>query len=416
MSSNASTKVSSSHSSQRHRRHHKHHQSAGRTLLILHCLNATFAFLSIGIFAAILPIWNANFFHSTGIVRGDWPDALPILPLFTTLVASLFYLTKLCVARRNRAKPSDYLRSRKKATAASSQTSKFHVYITLTTLTLLVTFLVLAGISGLYRFWRPAVITSSVELSSGTALSGLSLNTLSLRRDISDSNPVGLTPPTGEPSAAAPSQTTKASFQSCSFANAFTRRCNPTLYLIGDLQIAAITTGSLVWVLNLALIILQAREYQYQKRKHQRSLRAKAKAKFDVIEDEISKAEKGEYVTKKKIRYERRKGHSKASSDPSLVSEPASAASVTRPKRAHTNPGHRDLTTPTPLLVRPKQHHYDPGITPSRSRSTRQAQQVENVNAAPAPLQTPYSRAVEEARRNVKPAETMREWMDRRYS
>lgn len=419
MSSQASSKVSSSGFSQQHRRHHRHHKSAGRPMLILHSLNTFFSSISICAFMAILPIWNANFFHSTGIVRGDWPDALPILPLLITFMASFFNLTKLWLAHRKTTKSIDYLESRGKPSHPSAHLWKVQVYVTLTTLILLLTFLILAGVSGLYRFWRPAVITSSVELSSGGTSSSLSLNTLSLRRDISDSNPVGLTPPTSGPSGSGPSQTTKATFHSCTLTNMFTRRCNPTLYLIGDLQIAAIATGSLVWLINLVLIVLQAREYQYQKRKHQRSLRAKAKAKADFIDDEISKAEKGELSSRKKIHHERKKAHSKSSSKSSLASQPTantSVPSLTQPKRARTTSSEKVVSASDHTPVRPKQHYYNPEITPSRSRSVRQAQRDESTGLAPAPLQTTYSRAVEQARRNVKPAETMRDWLDRRYS
>ncbi|KAK5093790.1 hypothetical protein LTR24_003985 [Lithohypha guttulata] len=143
----------------------------------------------------------------------------------------------------------------------------------------------------------------------------------------------------------------------------FTRRCNPTLYLIGDLQIAAIATGSLVWLINLALVVLQAREYQYQKRKHQRSLRAKAKAKAGSIEDEISKAEKGEISSRKKIHHERKKAHSKSSLKSSLASQPTantSVPSLTRPKRARTHSSvdqgvsGKLSKTGMPVLLRPR--------------------------------------------------------------
>jgi len=404
MSSHASSNGSSGGSSRPHRRHHRHHKSAGRPLVVLHSLNTFFSLVTICGFAAVLPIWNANFFHSTGIIRGDWPDTLPILPLFITFTASFFYLTKLWLARRRTAKSIDYIKSRSKPSQPSAHLWKVQVYVTLTTLILLLTFLIIAGVSGLYRFWRPAVITNSMELSSGGASSTLSLNTLSLRRDISDSNP---------------SQTTKAIPHSCTLTNMFTRECNPTLYLIGDLQIASIATGSLVWLINLVLVVFQVREYQYQKRKHQRSLRAKAKAKFGPIEDEISRAEKGEISNKKKIHPERKDPRSKMSSDLSLASQPTAnnpCPSVTRPKRARTDSSYKVNAASDHTPVRPKQHYYNPQITPSRSRSTRQAQQEGNASLVPAPLQTTYSRAVEEARRSVKPAETMRDWLDRRYT
>ena len=415
MGSQTSSNMASSHSTSYHR--HKHHRSAGRPLLVLHILNSFFSFASISIFGALLPVWNANFFHSTGIAKGDWPDTLPLLPLCITFIASLLYLTKLWLAHRRRIKSIDYIKSRSTPRSPSPQSWKVQIYVTFTILVLLLTFLILAGISGLYRFWRPAVITSSVELSSGTS-SSLSLNALSLRRDISDSNPVGLTPPTNGPSGSNPSQSTKATFHSCTFTNIFTRACNPTLYLIGDLQIAAIATGSVVWLINLALIVLQAREYQYQKCKHQLSLRAKVKAKANYVGDEASRAEKGE-ISNKKIHHERGQAHSKPSSKSSLTSQSGSSNFIpplTRPKRARTNSSDRMNATPDHPATRPKQHHYNPEITPSRSRSVREVHQGGTANLAPAPLRTAYSRAVEDARRNVKPAETMRDWLDRRYS
>ncbi|KAJ9657426.1 hypothetical protein H2198_004301 [Neophaeococcomyces mojaviensis] len=396
-----------------------------------------------------IPIWNSNFFHSSGLLQGDWPDCLPLIPLLVTFIISLCFLVKLVLKRSKNGNTSseDYLKSRSRRSAPIT-TSKLHVYLSLTTLILLLAFLILAGISGVYRSWRPAVITSSAFVHPGNS-SKPTLSTLSfrhilnpVRRSISDSNPLAptLTPPTTTPQPSS-SNTSNQSVRACTLANVFTRRCNPTLYLIGDLQIAAVATGSLVWLLNLVLFTLQLREHQYQKRKLQRSLRAKAKAKLDIIieEDELSRSEKG--VSTKKIHHTRRtKSHAKSSSESSLTSTIPSTNGpqhLTRPTRAATTTLPRPNmsgtgTGNTAPLVRPKQHHYNPTISPSRrqaeadtdkkssSSTLDEYTQLYSNNHQPAfttaPLQTPYAKAVEEARKKVKPAETMRDWMAGRYA
>lgn len=430
-----SSKTSSQSSASRHSgaRHRRHRIVPDQVWAFLHSFNLTFAIVSIAIFITIIPLWNANFFHSTGVLRGDWPDGLPIIPLSITIVASSKYLIKSARSKRASSKPGDYLKSRQTA-RVTPNASKTTFYITLTTLVLLLTFLILAGISGLYRFWRPAVITSSIQLSSGAASSSVTLSTLSLRRVVRstpESTPTNpsLTPPSNTPLA----QNSKTTFHSCTLANVFTRRCNPTLYLLGDLQIAAISAASLVWLLNLVILVLQTRDYQYQKRKHQRSLRSKARSKLGLIEDEISRAEKGLSSTRKKIHHDRQRSHTKSPSTPSLIA--TEVPRVTRPARARTTiNGVRGAEGTVP---RPKQHYYDPKITPSRSRSTREPSNASDTTiysitspsdkAAPAngrhvgtvtPQRkepTAYSKAVNEARRNVKPAETMRDWLAGRY-
>lgn len=427
MGSSTSSHSSASRSSHGH--HRRHHKSAGKVLLFLHSFNLVFSLLSIGIFTAIIPIWNANFIHTSGLLRGDWPDGLPILPLSITLLTSAYYLVRLIHARRTSTKPDDYFKTRHTSHETPIATKK-SFFLIVTTLILLLTFLILAAISGVYRFWRPAVITSSVELSSGTASTSTTLSTLSLRhifRSISDTTPTspGLTPPKANPSA----QNSKPTFHSCTLANIFTRRCNPTLYLLGDLQITAISSAALVWLLNLIIFVLQIRDRQYQKRRQQRSLRAKARSKLDLIEDEMSRAEKGTSPAPKKIHHERRKRHGKSSSDSSLPSTKESL--VTRPARALTQPNIKIETDQN--LIRPKQHYYNPNISPSRSKGTREPvnfsdttiNHAEQASMKPATTQmrqisttTPqergrsaYSKAVEETRRKVKPAETMRDWL-----
>lgn len=424
MGSHSTSKTPSNNSSHRHRPRRKH-KSIRKPLFFLHIFNAAFCSISICIFAAILPIWNANFFHKTGLLRGDWPDGLCILPLFVTFVASVHYLLGLLITHRSStSKSSDYLKTRSKSVSTACKSLKLQIYLSLTTLVLLLTFLILAGMSGLYRFWRPSAINPSVNLSSGGDSTNLLGNLIG--RSILSSSSASLTSPTGSSSTSSTGQ--KATAQSCSLSNVFTRRCNPTLYLIGDLQIAAISTSVLVWIINLILLVLQIREFQYQKRKHQRSLRTKAKAKLEIIDDELSRAEKGHSPTKKKIHHERkeRSGHVRTNSDPSTHSSAYSEAvsktalttpPVTRPTRAYTNPmtfgnGMKEVSP----VIRPKQHHYKPNISPSRSRSIREQTEhsVENEHSYIYP-DTQYSMAVEEARKKVKPTETMRDWLAGRY-
>lgn len=424
MGSHSSSKALSNGTSHRHHLRQKH-KNVRKPFLVLHVLNAIFSLVSICIFAAILPLWNANFFHKTGLLRGDWPDGLSILPLFVALVASLHYLIRRLIAHRSRtSKSSDYLKTRSKSTYSACKPLKLQIYLTLTTLILLLTFLILAGVSGLYRFWRPSAMTSSMKLSYSDSSSNL-FNSLAGRSNL-NSSPTSLTPPTGSPSTSSTRQ--KATTQSCTLSNIFTRRCNPTLYLIGDLQIAAISISVLVWFVNLTLLVLQTREFQYQKRKQQKSLRAKARAKLEIIDDELSRAEKGHSPTRKKIHYERgvRNVHAKADSNQSTHSSAGLGTEsqimynthpVTRPTRAYTTPttsrnGMQEVHPP----VRPKQHHYKPNISPSRSRSVREQTgfEAENEHSYAYP-ETQYSMAVEEARRKVKPAETMRDWLAGRY-
>lgn len=428
MGSKTSSHSSGSRSSHGH--HRRHHKSSAKLLLFLHSFNLLFALLSIGLFVAIIPIWNANFFHKSGLLRGDWIDSLPILPLLITFLTSACYIIKLAHARWSETKPVDYLKSRH-ASLTTLNTSKTPLILTLFTLILLLAFLTLSATSGLYRFWRPDIITTSIKLSSGTASSSTTLSTLSLRyviQSVSGTDPAspGLTPPKSNPSA----HNSKVTFDSCTLANVFTQKCTPTLFLLGDLQITAISTSSFAWLLNLTILALQLRDRQYQKRKLQRSLRAKARSKLDLIEDEMSRAEKGIASSAKKIHHEKRRNQVRSPSVPRSAPY-GEIPRVTRPVRARTLSNAKEDIGDG--LVRPKQHYYDPNITASRLRSPRDpiggsAITVERVlplftNSASGRTKqfegsivqeqgrTAYSRAVDEARRKVKPTETMRDWL-----
>lgn len=395
MSTSSQSKSSSSHSNSR--RHQSHSpKSRSKLFTILHATSAALSFLSICIFIAILPLWTANFNFKSGFIKGDWPDALPLGPLFVFLCTNLYTILKPILDQRFRS--SDYLKARRKATTTNIKTTKIKLYLLLTTLFLLLSFLVIAGISGLYRFWRPAVITSSADLavSPASGASFLSSMTLHLRRDITGANPTSLTPASGGPS----STSETAALHSCTVANIFTRKCNPTLYIIGELQIAAITLASVVWLLNVILCIFAARDLQHQKRKLARSLRAKAKAKQEWIEDDLSKAEKGDWYDNKKIHHNKI-DHTRPEQQALFTTD-----TITLPIRAHTtNTVKVDTSKDINPSARPKLHYYNPHISPSRSRSVKQTESEQ---------ETRYSRAVEEARRAGRPAETMRDWLANR--
>lgn len=425
MGSKTSSHTSGSRSSHGH--HRRHHKSSAKLLLFLHSFNLLFALVSIGLFVAVIPTWNANFYHKSGLLRGDWIDSLPILPLLITLLVSACHLIKLSHLRWLGTKPVDYLKSRH-ASQTTSNTSKKPLFLTLSTLVLLLAFLTLSATSGLYRFWRPDVITTSIKLSSGTASSSTTLSLRYVIQSVSGTDPAspGLTPPKGNPSA----HNSKVTFHSCTLANVFTQKCTPTLFLLGDLQITAISTSSFVWLLNLTILALQLRDRQYQKRRLQRSLRAKARSKLDLVEDEMSRAERGIAPSAKKIHHEKRRNQVRSPSVPRPV-PPGEIPRVTRPVRARTLSNAKDDTGDG--LVRPKQHYYNPNITPSRLRSPcnpngDSATTIEKVlplftdsgsgrikqvggSVVQEQGRTAYSRAVDEARRKVKPTETMRDWL-----
>lgn len=411
MGSHSSSRGSSNDSSRRSSRRSKR-TSLGRPFLILHSISAVLSLIATGIFIAIIPIWSSNFFFAKGALRGDWPDALPILPLLLVLGVSTHYLIqKLLLKHRSDGKVTDYLKTR---CSASQAPSPLRLYLLLTIEILLLTFLVLAGVTGMYRFWRPAVISSAVQMNAMGSTTSL-VTTISARDSITSSNPTNLLPPSGTPSTNQPDQHQKSAIRSCSIANMFTRQCNPTLYMIGGLQIAAVVIGSLVWLLNLIILTLHLREYQYQKRKLQRSLRAKAKARLEALESDMSRAEKGDYsIEHKKIHHHKKeRKHDKLRSDPNSKSGSQTTIKsdlppVTRPHRAYTSPNSREVP-PDYSVVRPKQYFYDPGISPSRVRPARS--NSEGTISSNVGSQTPYSQAVQEARRSMRPAESMRDWL-----
>lgn len=411
MGSHGSSRGSSNGSPRRSSRRSRR-ASLERPILLLHIISAILSLISIAIFVAIIPIWSSNFVFARGALRGDWPDALPILPLLLALGINSHYLLQRVLRKRDlEGKGMDYLKNRSNV---STIPSPLRLYLLLTIEILLLTFLILAGVTGMYRFWRPAVISSAVQMNSMSSASSL-VTTLSARSSITDANPTNLLPPSGRPSASQPDQHQRASVRSCSISNVFTRQCNPTLYVIGGLQIAAIVVGSLVWLVNLIILSLHLREHRYQKRKLQRSLRAKAKARLEALEDNLSLAEKGDYSTRhKKIHCDKKeKRHEKSNSDSNSNAQTTTTSEapiLTRPHRAYTTPSSRTaLPAVNDSVVRPKQYFYNPDISPSRVRPTRSnsAKTIFNHSGS----QTRYSQAIQEARRTMRPAESMRDWL-----
>ena len=352
----------SSQSSPRHSSTRQHRsrisKSRSKLLLILNVWSAVISFVSTCVFATILPLWTANFNFKNGFIKGDWPDALPLGPLVVILSTNLYTILKPFLDQRFRS--SDYLKARRKVTISNIKIAKLKLYLLLTTLFLLLAFLIIAGISGMYRFWRPAVVTSSANLAMSPASGAnfLSSMTLHLHRDIAGANPTALTPPVADP----PSTSEVTAFHSCSIANIFTRKCNPTLYIIGDLQIAAITLASTVWLLNVVLCVFAARRYQHQKRKLARCLRAKAKTKQEWIEHDLSRAEKGGWssdIENNIVKLENARLEIQAQPIKDKLTQPTLAHTVSSVKAVNPEEIHPS--------ERPKLHYYNPHILPSRS-------------------------------------------------
>ncbi|RMZ75787.1 hypothetical protein DV738_g5272, partial [Chaetothyriales sp. CBS 135597] len=169
-------------------------QSRLKVKLSLYILTLLTSLVSLSLFAAAIPMWNANFFHAAGPVRGDWTDGLPLGPLGITILSMLAMLAYTLVKR--------------KAPSPSRATAALYVII----LVLLAPSLVLAGLGSLFRFWQGAPATSQ----SGEVR--------------------------------------------CNIMNIFTRVCQPVLYHVGALQIAALVFASLTWLLVFITLLVHMYE------------------------------------------------------------------------------------------------------------------------------------------------------------
>jgi hypothetical protein len=151
------------------------------------------ALVSVSLFAAAIPQWNANFFHNKGPLRGDWTDGISIGPL-----TFIFLSSTLCII---------HFLSRRKPMPPKVCVALFAI-----TLLSLGPSLFLAGHGSLFRHWR----APAVRNTSGVLV--------------------------------------------CNLLNVFSRECEPILYAVGELQIAGIVFGSLVWVSVFLLFLIALHE------------------------------------------------------------------------------------------------------------------------------------------------------------
>jgi uncharacterized membrane protein YagU involved in acid resistance len=182
-----------------------HQRLRRRFITILHGVSWLASVVAISLFAAAIPSWNQNFFHSTGPNRGDWTDGMPLGPL---TFAMLYHAIVLIQARMQKARRSDV--STSYGPSLSQPSLLIHTTVPCLVLLSLLPALLLAAYGSLFRFWQPAVRTQSGILV-------------------------------------------------CNTLNIFARECEPTLYDIGSLQIAGITFGALVWILHFALLLVSLR-------------------------------------------------------------------------------------------------------------------------------------------------------------
>ncbi|KAI1608830.1 hypothetical protein EDD37DRAFT_383493 [Exophiala viscosa] len=172
--------------------------------MILHGTSLTASLIALSLFAAAIPQWNHNFFHSTGPSRGDWTDGVPLGPLtvaliYHTVVLILPFIPKL---------PS--LQKMQTQTLGPKRSQLVHAVVSTLLLLTLFPALFLAGYGSLFRFWRPAMRASS-----------------------------GVIP--------------------CTMLNIFARECEPVLYHVGTLQIGGIVFGCFVWTSHFALLLVALR-------------------------------------------------------------------------------------------------------------------------------------------------------------
>ncbi len=175
---------------------------------VLHIASLVFTFLSMSLFAAAIPRWNANFFHNTGPSRGDWTDGMPLGPL----VFALLYHTGTLIHSRSiqKIRPSNTNNTLPNNTLTSRRTLLIDAAVSSLILVTLFPSLFLAGYGSLFRFWRPAMRTQSG----------------------------------GVP---------------CTMLNVFSRECQPVLYSVGNLQLAGIVFGCTVWMCHFALLLVTLR-------------------------------------------------------------------------------------------------------------------------------------------------------------
>ncbi|OAG38170.1 hypothetical protein AYO21_07630 [Fonsecaea monophora] len=183
----------------------RHYRLRRRFITALHLASLLASLIAISLFAAAIPRWNANFFHNTGPNRGDWTDGMPLGPLTFAFVYHAIVLGQQRRQQNSRSTEDSSLRP-----SLSRRGLIIHTTVPILVLLSLLPGLLLAGYGSLFRVWQPAVRTQSGILV-------------------------------------------------CNMLNIFTRECAPTLYDIGNLQLAGIAFGTVVWSLHFALLLVSLR-------------------------------------------------------------------------------------------------------------------------------------------------------------
>lgn len=178
-------------------------RSRRRLTTILHITSLFASVVAISLFAAAIPRWNANFFHNKGPQGGDWTDGMPLGPL---AFAFLYHTIALIHARISKTRRA----SLGSLASLPRRTLLIHAAVSILVLLSLLPSLFLAGYGSLFRLWRPAIRTQS----------GLVV---------------------------------------CTLVNILTPECEPVLYNVGNLQLAGIVFGALVWLSHFALLLVALR-------------------------------------------------------------------------------------------------------------------------------------------------------------
>jgi hypothetical protein len=191
-----------------------HHHLRQRMTTTIHTIGAVASLISLALFAAAIPRWNANFFHNKGPNKGDWTDGMPIGPLLVALIYHASVLTHT-VGRIPQRKATPTTQAPIPLTLSRRSLVIHNILPTMILLSLAPS-LFLAGYGGLFRFWRPAVRTQSGLLT-------------------------------------------------CNMLNLFAKDCQPILYTVGRLQIAGIVFGCLVWMVHFVLLLVALRDLRRQR-------------------------------------------------------------------------------------------------------------------------------------------------------
>ncbi|KIX97248.1 uncharacterized protein Z520_06700, partial [Fonsecaea multimorphosa CBS 102226] len=127
-----------------------------RFITALHLLSLLASLMSISLFSAAIPRWNANFFHNTGPNRGDWTDGMPLGPLAFAFLYHAIVLIQVRIQKNSRS-----MGDSSHHPSLSRQSLIIRTSAPILVLLSLLPALFLAGYGSLFRLWQPAVHTQS---------------------------------------------------------------------------------------------------------------------------------------------------------------------------------------------------------------------------------------------------------------